>query len=109
MPKKVITVDIYLNIWHNYKNFTIIDVELIKTASFSKKIVISLSYISIKMDFTTLMQQAQKLVSETQNNEDLPQVERSMPQILKATNEVLSIVFFVTFLNYHYPCSFTVA
>lgn len=42
----------------------------------------------LTMDFTTLMQQAQRLVSETQNNEDLPRVERSMPQILKATNEV---------------------
>jgi nuclear pore complex protein Nup93 len=44
------------------------------------------------MDFTTLMQQAQKLVNETQNNDDLPRVERSMPQILKATNELHSRV-----------------
>ncbi|KAG5670116.1 hypothetical protein PVAND_000399 [Polypedilum vanderplanki] len=44
------------------------------------------------MDFTTLMQQAQKLVNETQNNDDLPRVERSMPQILKAINELHSRV-----------------
>jgi nuclear pore complex protein Nup93 len=44
------------------------------------------------MDFTTLMQQAQKLANETQNNDDLPRVERSMPQILKATNELHSRV-----------------
>lgn len=44
------------------------------------------------MDFTALMQQAQKLVNETQNNDDLPRVERSMPQILKATNELHSRV-----------------
>lgn len=44
------------------------------------------------MDFTSLMQQAQKLVNETQNNDDLPRVERSMPQILKATNELHSRV-----------------
>lgn len=42
------------------------------------------------MDFTSLMQQAQKLVNETQNNDDLPRVERSMPQILQATNELYS-------------------
>lgn len=40
------------------------------------------------MDLTTLMQQAQKLVTETQNDDDLPRVERSMPQILKATNDL---------------------
>ena len=45
-----------------------------------------------RMDFTSLMQQAQKLVNETQNNDDLPRVERSMPQILKATNELHSRV-----------------
>jgi nuclear pore complex protein Nup93 len=44
------------------------------------------------MDFTALMQQAQKLVNETQNNDDLPRVERSMPQILKATSELHSRV-----------------
>jgi nuclear pore complex protein Nup93 len=44
------------------------------------------------MDLTTLMQQAQKLVSETQENDDLPRVERSMPQILKATNDLHSRV-----------------
>ncbi|CAG9807920.1 unnamed protein product [Chironomus riparius] len=44
------------------------------------------------MDFTTLMQQAQKLVNDTQNTDDLPRVERSMPQILKATNELHSRV-----------------
>jgi len=52
-----------------------------KTAFNKKKI-------HLIMDFTTLMQQAQKLVNETQNTDDLPRVERSMPQILKATNEV---------------------
>lgn len=40
------------------------------------------------MDLTQLMQQAQKLVTETQNDDDLPRVERSMPQILKATNDL---------------------
>lgn len=46
----------------------------------------------IIMDFTSLMQQAQKLVNETQNNDDLPRVERSMPQILKATKDLHSRV-----------------
>lgn len=44
------------------------------------------------MDLAALMQQAQKLVNETQDNDDLPRVERSMPQILHATSELHSRV-----------------
>lgn len=44
------------------------------------------------MDFTSLMQQSQKLANEIQSNDGLPRVERSMPQILKATNELHSRV-----------------
>lgn len=44
------------------------------------------------MDFTALVQQSQRLVTETQNDDDMPRVERSMPQILKATNELHSRV-----------------
>lgn len=57
------------------------------------------------MDFTSLMQQAQKLASETQNNEDLPRVERSIPQILKATNEVIFFLIFLLFLKTRYLIS----
>lgn len=44
------------------------------------------------MDFSSLMQQAQKTANETQSNDDMPRVERSLPQILRATNELHSRV-----------------
>lgn len=40
------------------------------------------------MDFNTLLQQAQKLTNETQSLEELPNVERTLPQILQATSEL---------------------
>lgn len=40
------------------------------------------------MDFSTLLQKAQKLTSETQMFEDLPNFERTIPQVLQATQEL---------------------
>lgn len=40
------------------------------------------------MDFNYLLQQAQKLTHETQGTEDFPRVERTLPQVLQATNEL---------------------
>lgn len=37
------------------------------------------------MDFNTLLQQAQKLTNETQTNEGLPRVDRTLGQVLQAT------------------------
>lgn len=37
------------------------------------------------MDFSTLLQQAQKLTTETQTKEETLNVERTLPQVLQAT------------------------
>lgn len=44
------------------------------------------------MDFNSLLQQAQKLTNETQHLEELPHVERTLPQVLQATQELHSRV-----------------
>ncbi|XP_017460587.1 PREDICTED: nuclear pore complex protein Nup93-like [Rhagoletis zephyria] len=44
------------------------------------------------MDFNTLLQQAQRLTNETQNSEELPRVERTISQVLQATQELHSRV-----------------
>ncbi|XP_053681356.1 nuclear pore complex protein Nup93-1-like [Anopheles nili] len=44
------------------------------------------------MDFNALLQQAQKLTHETQVSDDLPRVERTLPQVLQATQELHSRV-----------------
>lgn len=44
------------------------------------------------MDFNSLLQQAQKLTNDTQNTEDPPRVERSLSQVLQATQELHSRV-----------------
>ncbi|EDS25850.1 nuclear pore complex protein Nup93 [Culex quinquefasciatus] len=44
------------------------------------------------MDFSALLQQAQKLTHETQVSDDLPRVERTLPQVLQATQELHSRV-----------------
>lgn len=41
-------------------------------------------------DFNALLQQAQKLRNETQRSSDLPRVDRTLPQVLQATNELHS-------------------
>lgn len=40
------------------------------------------------MNFETLLQQAQKLTNETHGTEEFPRVERTLPQVLQATNEL---------------------
>lgn len=37
------------------------------------------------MDLNTILQQAQKLTNETKSREELPNVERTLPQVLQAT------------------------
>ncbi|XP_055914053.1 nuclear pore complex protein Nup93-1-like [Eupeodes corollae] len=44
------------------------------------------------MDFSSLLQQAQRLTNETQNTEELPRVERTISQVLQATQELHSRV-----------------
>lgn len=44
------------------------------------------------MDFNSLLQQAQRLTNETQNSEELPRVERTISQVLQATQELHSRV-----------------
>lgn len=44
------------------------------------------------MNFETLLQQAQKLTNETHGSEEFPRVERTLPQVLQATNELHSRV-----------------
>lgn len=44
------------------------------------------------MDFNALLQEAQKLTSETNAPDFLPRVERSLPQLLQATRELHSRV-----------------
>lgn len=44
------------------------------------------------LDFSALLQQAQKLTHETQVSDDLPRVERTLPQVLQATQELHSRV-----------------
>lgn len=44
------------------------------------------------MDFNTLLQEAQKLTNETYGGDVLPRVERSLPQVLQATQELHSRV-----------------
>ncbi|XP_037938860.1 nuclear pore complex protein Nup93-1-like [Teleopsis dalmanni] len=44
------------------------------------------------MDFNTLLQQAQRLTNETQDSEELPRVERTISQVLEATEELHSRV-----------------
>lgn len=39
-----------------------------------------------------LLQQAQKLTNETQNAEEFPRMERTLPQVLQATHELHSRV-----------------
>lgn len=46
----------------------------------------------LKMDFETLLQQAQKLTNETQGSDEFPRVERTLPQVLQATHELHSRV-----------------
>uniref|UniRef100_A0A336LSA7 Nuclear pore protein n=1 Tax=Culicoides sonorensis TaxID=179676 RepID=A0A336LSA7_CULSO len=40
------------------------------------------------MDLNTILQQAQKLTNETKTKEELPNVERTLPQVLQATQEL---------------------
>lgn len=40
------------------------------------------------MDYNSLLQQARKLVSDTQFNDDLPPMERTLPQVLQETQEL---------------------
>lgn len=40
------------------------------------------------MDFLALLQQAKRLNHETQYNEDMPQMERTLPQVLQETQEL---------------------
>lgn len=47
---------------------------------------------SQKMDFNSLLQQAQKLTNETQNSEEIPSVERTISQVLQATKDLHSRV-----------------
>lgn len=44
------------------------------------------------MDFNALLQQAQRLTSETQACEELPRVESTISQVLQATKELHSRV-----------------
>uniref|UniRef100_A0A6B2EA94 Nuclear pore protein n=1 Tax=Phlebotomus kandelakii TaxID=1109342 RepID=A0A6B2EA94_9DIPT len=44
------------------------------------------------MDFNTLVQQAQRLTNEVQKTEDIPQMERTLPQVLMAAQELHSRV-----------------
>lgn len=44
------------------------------------------------VDFNTLLQEAQKLTNETYGSDILPRVERSLPQVLQATQELHSRV-----------------
>lgn len=55
-------------------------------------IVFTFFFLALIMDFNTLLQQAQKLANETQNTEDLPRVERTLPQVLQASEELHSRV-----------------
>lgn len=41
-----------------------------------------------KMDYNSLLQQARKLVNDTQFNDDLPPMERTLPQVLQETQEL---------------------
>ncbi|KAL9692103.1 hypothetical protein quinque_000048, partial [Culex quinquefasciatus] len=45
------------------------------------------------MDFSALLQQAQKLSHDTQVSDDLPRVERTLTQVLQATQELHSRTF----------------
>lgn len=40
------------------------------------------------MDYNSLLQQARKLVSDTQFNDELPAMERTLPQVLMETQEL---------------------
>uniref|UniRef100_A0A7G3AGN5 Nuclear pore protein n=1 Tax=Lutzomyia longipalpis TaxID=7200 RepID=A0A7G3AGN5_LUTLO len=44
------------------------------------------------MDFNSLVQQAQRLTNEVQNTEDIPRMERTLPQVLLAAQELHSRV-----------------
>ncbi|EDS44725.1 nuclear pore complex protein Nup93 [Culex quinquefasciatus] len=46
----------------------------------------------VEMDFSALLQQAQKLSHDTQVSDDLPRVERTLTQVLQATQELHSRV-----------------
>lgn len=40
------------------------------------------------MDFNEILQQAQKLANETTTTEDLPRIERSIPQVLQDAQDL---------------------
>lgn len=55
------------------------------------------------MDLNTILQQAQKLTNQTKTREELPNVERTLPQVLQATQVKNAAFYFIIFrINFNY-------